>query len=132
MALFFAPRIIAGVGEARTCASDITTASSLVDKVKEQNGKEKVVVYSKSYCPYCARVKGLFKELNVDFKLFELDQMADGQEVQDALYDVSGSRTVPQVFVNGAYIGGADDTHTKYRSGELKKIFGEAGVTANL
>lgn len=33
---------------------------------------------------------------------------ADGQEVQDALYDVSGSRTVPQVFVNGVYIGGAD------------------------
>ncbi len=33
---------------------------------------------------------------------------ADGNEVQDALYDVSGSRTVPQVFVNGAYIGGAD------------------------
>jgi hypothetical protein len=34
-------------GEARTCASEITTASSLVDKVKEQNGKSKVVVYSK-------------------------------------------------------------------------------------
>lgn len=33
---------------------------------------------------------------------------ADGQDVQDALYEVSGSRTVPQVFVQGAYIGGAD------------------------
>ncbi len=33
---------------------------------------------------------------------------ADGQEVQDALYSVSGSRTVPQVFVDGSFIGGAD------------------------
>ncbi|KAK9908985.1 hypothetical protein WJX75_005590 [Coccomyxa subellipsoidea] len=119
-------------GEARTCASEITTASSLVDKVKEQNGKSKVVVYSKTYCPYCARVRGLFKELNVDAKFFELDEMADGQDVQDALYDLSGSRTVPQVFVEGTYIGGADDTHSKYRSGELKKIFSDAGVSANL
>jgi glutaredoxin 3 len=35
---------------------------------------------------------------------------ADGQEVQDALYSVSGSRTVPQVFVDGKYIGGSDGT----------------------
>lgn len=34
-------------GEARTCASKITTASSLVDKVKEQNQIQKVTVYSK-------------------------------------------------------------------------------------
>ncbi|EIE25397.1 hypothetical protein COCSUDRAFT_61616 [Coccomyxa subellipsoidea C-169] len=78
------------------------------------------------------QVRGLFKELNVDAKFFELDEMADGQDVQDALYDVSGSRTVPQVFVGGTYIGGADDTHSKYRSGELKKIFSDAGVSASL
>jgi glutaredoxin len=37
---------------------------------------------------------------------------ADGQDVQDALYDLSGSRTVPQVFVEGTYIGGADGKQT--------------------
>lgn len=33
---------------------------------------------------------------------------ADGADVQDALYSVTGSGTVPQVFVNGNFIGGAD------------------------
>ena len=34
--------------------------------------------------------------------------MADGEEVQNALMDVTGSRTVPQVFVGSKYIGGCD------------------------
>ena len=33
---------------------------------------------------------------------------ADGDEVQDALMDITGSRTVPQVFVGSHYIGGCD------------------------
>ena len=33
---------------------------------------------------------------------------ADGDEVQDALMQVTGSRTVPQVFVGSKYIGGCD------------------------
>ena len=33
---------------------------------------------------------------------------ADGADVQDALYEVTGRHTVPQVFVKGSFIGGAD------------------------
>ena len=33
---------------------------------------------------------------------------ADGQDVQDALNDVTSRRTVPQVFVSGKFIGGCD------------------------
>ncbi len=40
-------------GSAKTCT---TQASSLADTVRGQNAKHKVVVYSKSYCPYCAQV----------------------------------------------------------------------------
>ncbi|KAK9832794.1 hypothetical protein WJX81_001740 [Elliptochloris bilobata] len=112
---------------ARTC---VAQAGSLADVVKEQNAKNKVVVYSKSYCPYCAQVKGLFNKLNVDYKLFELDQIADGQDVQNALHDVTSRRTVPQVFVDGKFIGGCDDTTGMYQSGELKTLLETAGVSA--
>jgi glutaredoxin 3 len=45
-----------------------------------------VVVFSKSYCPFCARTKDLFTELDVDFKVYELDQMGDdGPALQMAL-----------------------------------------------
>ena len=43
----------AAAGSARTC---VAQAGSLADVVREQNAKNKVVVYSKSYCPYCAQV----------------------------------------------------------------------------
>ena len=42
--------------DSRTCSAE-TSASGLVDKVKEQNAKNSVIVYSKSYCPYCASVR---------------------------------------------------------------------------
>ena len=35
----------------------------------------KVVIFAKSYCPYCVRVKELFKRINVQFQTFDLDQM---------------------------------------------------------
>ncbi|KAK2076048.1 hypothetical protein QBZ16_001384 [Prototheca wickerhamii] len=77
----------------------------------------------------CAEVKGLFQKLNVDAKVIELDSLADGQQVQEALSGIVGRRTVPQVFVGGVHVGGCDDTMDAYDSGRLKQLLKDAGVT---
>lgn len=41
--------------------------------------------------------------------------MVEGDEVQDALFDVSGSRTVPQVFIGGQFVGGGDGKCTYHQ-----------------
>lgn len=64
----------------------------------------------------CAEVKGLFQKLNVDAKVIELDNLADGQQVQDALSGIVGRRTVPQVFVGGVHVGGCDGTLGCYKN----------------
>ncbi|GJU67995.1 RNA-directed DNA polymerase, eukaryota [Tanacetum coccineum] len=46
----------------------------------------------------------------------------DGSKIQDALSEVVGRRTVPQVFINGKHLGGSDDTIEAYQSGELAKL----------
>jgi glutaredoxin 3 len=46
----------------------------------------------------------------------------DGWEIQDALSDMVGRRTVPQVFVHGKHLGGSDDTVEAYESGKLAKL----------
>lgn len=56
--------------------------------------------------------------------MVELDERVDGRDIQDALNEIIGRRTVPQVFVNGKYIGGSDDTVAAYESGELAKLLG--------
>lgn len=87
------------------------------------------MVYSKTYCPYCSQVKSLFTKLNVPAKVVELDQLEDGDDVQSALQEVSGMRTVPQVFVGGKLVGGCDDTLAAYKSGSLGSMLSEVGLT---
>ncbi|KAG1711538.1 Glutaredoxin-C2 [Phytophthora capsici] len=78
--------------------------------------KEKVLVFSKTHCPYCARVKGTLDVLDAKFEVVELDMRGDGPEIQSLLLDITGQRTVPNVFINGKHIGGCDavmDLHAK-------------------
>lgn len=43
------------------------------ESVNEMIDGNKVMVFSKSYCPFCIKAKNLLKEGNVDFSLIELD-----------------------------------------------------------
>lgn len=70
----------------------------------------KVVVFSKSYCPYASKAKQTLQSEGAVFHVVELDQRADGSTIQAALADMTGRRTVPNVFIGGKNIGGADDT----------------------
>ncbi|XP_059461019.1 glutaredoxin-C4-like [Corylus avellana] len=92
--------------------------------VKKTISSYKIVIFSKSYCPYCRKAKNVFKELKQVPHVVELDQREDGSDIQDALSDIVGRRTVPQVFINEKHIGGSDDTIEAYESGELAKLLG--------
>uniref|UniRef100_A0A915PP30 Glutaredoxin domain-containing protein n=1 Tax=Setaria digitata TaxID=48799 RepID=A0A915PP30_9BILA len=49
---------------------------------------------------------------------------------QDYLQRRSGGvRTVPQLYVNGRFIGDYDTTERKEQSGELARVFSQAGIT---
>ena len=60
--------------------------------------------------------------MNIDAKVYELDNMDNGADIQSALLDISGQRTVPNVFVKGKHLGGNDDTQAAARSGKLEEI----------
>ncbi|KAM5553601.1 glutaredoxin-C4 [Rosa sericea] len=106
-----------------TSSSSSSSAES-IDFIKKTISSNKIAIFSKSYCPYCRRAKAVFKELKQVPYVVELDERADGPDIQDALSELIGRRTVPQVFVNGKYIGGSDDTVAAYESGELAKLLG--------
>ncbi|KAG6488467.1 hypothetical protein ZIOFF_049710 [Zingiber officinale] len=118
-------------------ASDAKKLSFVEKTVK----KHEIVIFSKSYCPYCRRAKGVFKELEKEPYVVELDQRGicelysifhlplyiltdDGPEIQDALSEFVGRRTVPQVFIHGKHLGGSDDTVEAYESGKLQTLLG--------
>ena len=98
------------------------------DDIRSKNAENPVIVYSKTYCPYCTEVKSLFTKLNVPAKVVEIDTLADADAVSAALADVTGRRTVPQVFIGGEHVGGCDDTVAANKSGKLKELLGGVGV----
>ncbi|CAM9815335.1 unnamed protein product [Choristocarpus tenellus] len=58
--------------------------------INETVESSNVAVFSKSYCPFCAKTKALFSSLDVEFTVVELDQRDDGAEIQAALADKTG------------------------------------------
>ncbi|GLC34928.1 hypothetical protein PLESTB_001179100 [Pleodorina starrii] len=90
----------------------------------------KVMVYSKSYCPYCVKAKNALNQFikPSQYTVVELDQRSDTDVMQDALLEVTGGRSVPRVFINGKFLGGGDDTAAAAANGTLQKLLTEAGV----
>jgi glutaredoxin 3 len=92
--------------------------------IQSEIDANEVVVFSKSYCPYCLATKSLFKGLGVPVRVIELDQRPDGGEIQGALLQRTGQRTVPNTFIGGVHLGGNDSAQAAARSGELQKKLG--------
>ncbi|KAL6713279.1 Glutaredoxin [Lecanora helva] len=85
-----------------------------------------VAVFSKSYCPYCKASKSLLSELGAKYYLVEMDQVDDGSALQDALEELTGQRTVPNIFIGKKHIGGNSDLQGK--KGELEGMLRGAGA----
>lgn len=56
-------------------ARQVRASASLADEIFTKNADNPVMVYSKTYCPYCSQVKQLFGQYKVDVKVAELDQI---------------------------------------------------------
>ncbi|TMW68716.1 hypothetical protein Poli38472_006184 [Pythium oligandrum] len=89
-----------------------------------------LVIFSKSYCPYCKKAKEILASLGAQPKVFELDLREDGAAIQDFLLSFTGQGTVPNVFIKAKSIGGSDKTAAMYKSGELKDRLKRAGAIA--
>jgi glutaredoxin len=78
---------------------------------------DKVIVYAKSKCNYCTKAIDLLKELEIDIEYNNIETNSDPIEYNrkvNELEKITGSRTFPQIFSNGKYIGGYVDLHKKY------------------
>ena len=83
-------------------------------------------MFSKSYCPYCRATKQLLSSQGVKAYVIELDEVNDGDEIQSALADITGQRTVPNVFIGHKHIGGNSDLQAL--KSELPKLLKDAGA----
>lgn len=104
--------------------------ANFVAKVKGIIKSSPLVVFSKTTCGYCARAKNLLKTMNVSFDAVELDRVESGPQMQNALAELTGQRTVPNIFIKGENIGGCDAITALHKQGKLEKKLKDAGIMA--
>jgi glutaredoxin 3 len=83
-----------------------------------------IEIYTWRSCPYCIRAKALLKSKSVEFTEYSID--GDEQARSEMAKRANGKRSVPQIFIDGAHIGGCDDLHDLDDSGKLDPLLGVA------
>jgi NADH-dependent peroxiredoxin subunit F len=80
----------------------------------------KLEIYSKDWCPYCAKAKALLRSEGISYEEFDVTH---DKSREKEMINRSGRRTVPQLFLDGRPLGGYDD---------LAKLHGEGLLTSML
>ncbi len=79
----------------------------------------KVLIYTKSFCPYCDRAKDLLTRKGVKYEEVYLD---DRPEEYATLKQRTGMMTVPQIFINDQLVGGYTDLAALDRDQKLDEM----------
>lgn len=81
-----------------------------------------VKMYTTAVCPYCIRAKSLLKQRGVE-QIEEIRIDMDPVQRQHMM-DVTGRRTVPQIFIGDTHVGGCDELAALDARGELLPLLG--------
>lgn len=83
-----------------------------------------VQMYCTAICPYCVRAEKLLHRKGV--KEIEKIRVDLHPELRDAMVEMTGRRTVPQIFINGVHVGGFDDLAELDREGGLDTLLAKS------
>jgi glutaredoxin 3 len=76
-----------------------------------------VKMYTTAFCPYCIRAKQVLKARGVEaIEEIRVDEQA---EERMKMMEITGRRTVPQIFIGATHVGGCDDLMALDSRGEL-------------
>ena len=81
-----------------------------------------VVVYSSPFCGYCTTAKRLLRNKGTDF--LEINVLSSPERHQQ-MTELSGRRTVPQIFIGGKRIGGYTELRALETPGKLDALLAE-------
>ena len=77
-------------------------------------------MYCTAFCPYCVRAEMLLKSKGVEeITKISVDSTPDGFK---NMMELTGRRTVPQIFIGDRHIGGFDDLAALDRQGGLEPL----------
>ena len=84
-----------------------------------------VKMYTTAVCPYCVQAKRLLLAKGVE-AIEEIRVDSQPQE-RMKMMEITGRRTVPQIFIGATHVGGCDDLMALDSRGELLPLLNAAG-----
>ena len=98
---------------------------SVQDVIKDQVTKNKVVLYMKGspdfpQCGFSANAIGILRACGVDSP-FTVNVL-ENPDIRQGIKEYANWPTIPQLYVNGEFIGGSDIVTEMYRKGELQEL----------
>ena len=95
------------------------------DRIQEQLKSNSVVLYMKGtpdfpQCGFSANVVGILRACGVE-DFFSVNVL-ENPDIRQGIKQYANWPTIPQLYVNGEFIGGSDILREMYESGELKKV----------
>jgi glutaredoxin 3 len=83
-----------------------------------------VKMYTTAVCPYCIRAKQILKARGVDqIDEIRVDTLPDERM---KMMEITGRRTVPQIFIGDTHVGGCDDLQALDSRGGLMPLLNGA------
>ena len=106
--------------------------ATIQELIQEQVQNHPVVLYMKGnprapQCGFSARAVQLLQQSGVK-ELFTVDVLADPQ-IRDGIKQYSNWPTIPQLYIQGEFVGGSDIMSDLYQQGELQKLLDNAQAT---
>jgi monothiol glutaredoxin len=98
---------------------------SVQDTIRDQVTSHPVVLYMKGspqqpMCGFSATATQILKMCGVD-QVFTVDVLQN-QDIREGIKTYANWPTIPQLYVNGEFVGGCDIMREMYQSGELQKL----------
>jgi cysteine synthase A len=95
-----------------------------------------VVLFALEWCEFCWSLRKMFAKYEIPYQSVDLDSVAyqednKGGKIRAALRERTGSKTIPQVFVGGQFIGGATELFESQKGGELAELLEKNSVVYN-
>jgi len=83
----------------------------------------KIIIYSGRFCGYCTAAERLFQSKKAEYELIKVDE---DQTKFDHMMEITGRRTIPQIFIDDFHVGGFDDLAALNQSGKLDSLLSPA------
>ncbi len=102
------------------------------EHIQQEITENPIVLYMKGtsqapQCGFSAVVVQILKSLNLPFK--DVNVLAD-PDIRQGIKDYSRWPTIPQLYIQGEFIGGCDIVREMYQAGELEELLKEKGILA--